>query len=141
MYRVIVSCWPNWWNETLAGLTNLTPKPLEINIEGFNEVELDALLVAMAVKRSDFAKAVLELMRIPRLSFLVAKHREKLKDSGDVTAERVIYEDWKDRLDRRGLNTGLTDLEMKSFVAKLGRNLQLDIDRASDPQRYHRNPV
>ena len=130
MYRVIVSCWPNWWHETLAGLTNLTPKPLEINIEGFNEVELDALLVAMAVKRSDFAKAVLELMRIPRLSFLVAKHREKLKDSGDVTAERVIYEDWKDRLDRRGLNTGLTDLEMKSFVAKLGRNLQLDIDRA-----------
>ena len=130
MYRVIVSCWPNWWHGTLAGLTNLTPELLEINVEGFNEVELDRLLAAMDVKRSDFARAVLELMRIPRLSSLVAKHREKLKDSGDVTAERVIYEDWKDRLKRRGPNTGLTDLEMKSFVAELGRNLKSDIDRA-----------
>ncbi len=130
MYRVIVSCWPNWWRGTLAGLTNLTPKPLEINIKGFNEVELDALLAAMDIKRSNFAKAVLDLMRIPRLSSLVAKHSEKLKDSGDVTAERVIYEDWKDRLERRGPNTGLTDLEMKLFVADLGEKLKLDIDQA-----------
>ncbi len=130
MYRVIVSCWPNWWRGRLAGLTNLTPKPLEINIKGFNEVELDALLAAMDIKRSNFARAVLDLMRIPRLSSLVAKHSEKLKDSGDVTAERVIYEDWKDRLERRGPNTGLTDLEMKSFVAELGEKLKLDIDQA-----------
>lgn len=130
MYRVIVSCWPNWWHGTLAGLMNLAPEPSKITIEGFNEAELDELLIAMGVKRSDFAKAVLELMRTPRLSSLVAKHREKLKDSGDVTAERVIYEDWKDRLARRGPKTGLTDLEMKSFVAKLGRNLQSDIAQA-----------
>ena len=129
MYRVLVSCWPHWW-ESLVGLTNLTPNPLEINIEGFSDAELAALLAAMDVKRSDFATAVLGLMRVPRLSSLVAKHREKLKDSGDVTAERVIYEDWKDRLERRGPNAGLTDLEMKSFVAELGRNFKSDIDRA-----------
>ncbi len=130
MYRVIVSCWPNWWHGTLSGLTNLTPKPLEIDIKGFNEAELDALLAAMDIKRSDFAKAVLDLMRIPRLSSLVAKHREKLEGSGDVTAERVVYEDWKDRLERHGPNTGLTDLEMQSFVTKLGEKLKLDIDQA-----------
>ena len=84
----------------------------------------------MDTKRSDFARAVFELMRIPRLSSLVAKHREKLKDSGDVTAERVIYEDWKDRLERRGPNTGLTDPEMKVFVAKLGEKLRSDIAQA-----------
>ena len=130
MYRVLVSCWPHWWHESLAGLRNLTPELLEINIEGFNEVELDRLLAAMDTKRSDFARAVFELMRIPRLSSLVAKHREKLKDSGDVTAERVIYEDWKDRLERRGPNTGLTDPEMKVFVAKLGEKLRSDIAQA-----------
>ena len=130
MYRVIVSCWPNWWHGTLAGLMNLTPEPSKITIEGFNEAELDELLIAMGVKRSDFAKAVLELMRTPRLSSLVAKHREKLKDSGDVTAERVIYEDWKDRLAHRGSRAGLTDVGMRSFVTELGEKLRTDIDQA-----------
>ena len=88
MYRVIVSCWPNWWNGPLAGLANLTPEPEEIGVGRFNDFELDALLAAMDVKRSDFASAVLELMRVPRLSSLVAKYREKLQKSGDVTAER-----------------------------------------------------
>ena len=130
MYRVIVSCWPNWWQETLVGLTNLAPKPVEIPVKGFNDSELEALLTAMGVKRSDFARAVLDLMRIPRLSALVATYRERLKHSGDVTAERVVYEDWKDRLARRGPSTGLSDPEMRSFVAKLGEKLQSDIEQA-----------
>ena len=130
MYRVVVSCWPNWWTGSLAGLADLTPKPQEITVGRFNDAELDALLAAMDVKRSDFASAVLELMRVPRLSSLVAKYREKLQKSGDVTAERVIYEDWKDRLDRRGSKTGLTDPEMKTFVAELGKKLKNDINQA-----------
>ena len=130
MYRVVVSCWPNWWTGSLSGLTDLTPKPQEITVGRFNDAELDALLAAMDVKRSDFASAVLELMRVPRLSSLVAKYREKLDKSGDVTAERVIYEDWKDRLDRRGSRTGLTDPEMKTFVAGLGKKLKNDINQA-----------
>ena len=130
MYRVIVSCWPNWWNGSLTGLTDLTPEPKEISVDRFNEYELDALLAAMDVKHSDFASAVLELMRVPRLSALVVTHREKLQKSGDVTAERVIYEDWKDRLKRHGTKTGLTDPEMKAFVADLGKKLKKDIDQA-----------
>ena len=130
MYRVIFSCWPNWWNGSLARLVNLTPEPKEISVGRFNDLELNALLAAMNVKLSDFASGVLELMRVPRLSSLVAKHREKLQKSGDVTAERVIYEDWKDRLELRGPKTGLTDPEMKTFVASLGKKLKKDIDQA-----------
>ncbi len=130
MYRVIVSCWPYWWHGSLKRLVNLEPKPREIVVERFDNSEVDSLLAAMNVSRSDFAHAVLELMRIPRLSSLVAKHHDRLKDSGDVTAERVIYEDWRDRLERRGSKVGLTDLEMKDFIAELGEKLKLDIDRA-----------
>ena len=129
MYRVIVSCWSNWWNESLASLANLTPKPKEINVGRFDDSELDKLLTAMNVKRSDFASSVLELMRVPRLSSLVAKHRKKLQESGDVTAERVIYEDWKDRIERRGPKTGLTEHEMRDFVAGLGEKLKNDINQ------------
>ena len=131
MYRVIVSCWPNWWRERLAELANLIPDPLEITVEGFNDAELDALLQAMRVERSELAEAVLPLMRVPRLSSLVAKHRNELRDSGDVTAERVIYEDWKDRLKHRGAGTGLTNEAMQSFVAQLGEKLKLNVDKAT----------
>ena len=129
IYRVIVSCWPNWWNESLFGLVNLIPKPQVIYVDRFNDSELDALLAAMNVKRSEFTSAVLELMRVPRLSSLVAKNRENLQKSGDITAERVIYEDWKDRLERRGPGTGLTNQEMKDFVARLGQKLKNNIDQ------------
>ena len=129
MYRVLLSCWPNWWNGELCNLANLTPNPREIEVEGFNDTELDALLAAMGVQRSNFAPDVLELMRVPRLSMLVAKHRDTLKDSGDVTAYRVVYEDWKDRTTRRGTTTGLSDEEMREFVAELGNKLKKDIEQ------------
>lgn len=129
MYRVLLSCWPNWWQGELCNLGNLTPNPREIEVGGFSDTELDALLAAMDVQRSDFAADVLELMRIPRLSLLVAKHRDRLKDSGDVTAYRVVYEDWKDRRTRRGKTTGLSDEEMREFVAELGNRLKNDIGR------------
>ena len=130
MYRLIVSCWPDWWRTSLSGMINLVPQPQEILVERFGESELDHLLAAMSLSRSDFAPAVLELMRVPRLSSLVMTHRDRLKDSGDVTAERVIYEDWKDRLRRRGPKVGLSDEEMKTFIADLGEKLQLDLNRA-----------
>ena len=130
MYRVIVSCWPDWWHTSLSEMVNLVPQPHEIFVKRFGEAELDYLLAAMTLSRSDFAPAVLELMRVPRLSSLVMNHRDRLKDSGDVTAERVIYEDWKDRLRRRGPKVGLSDEEMKTFIADLGEKLQLDLDQA-----------
>ena len=130
IYRVLVSCWPHWWRESLSELADLAPKPYEIHVDGFNDAEIDALLASMDVQRADFPREVLDLMRVPRLSSLVLRHRHTLTASGDVTAERVIYEDWKDRLARRGSRTGLTDLEMKSFVTDLGEKLRSDIDQA-----------
>ena len=130
MYRVILSCWPNWWNGSLYGLANLIPPPREITVEGFNDEELHSLLAAMQVDPDDITGGVLKLMRVPRLSSLVVRHRERLKGISDVTAEHVAYEDWKDRIARRGERTGLSDLAMKDFVAALGQELQQQIDRS-----------
>ena len=130
MYRVVVTCWPNWWEETLFGLVNLTPPPKRIDVRRFNDAELNGFLASMNAARSDFPRAVLELMRVPRLSTLTMTYRQTLQESGDVTAERVIYEDWKDRLRRRGPAAGLSDIAMRGFVAELGRKLQDNIERA-----------
>ncbi len=129
MYRVIVSCWPNWWKDSLYRLANLAPSPREIIVEGFNDAELNSLLAAMQVDPADLTAGVRKLMRVPRLSSLVVKHRKRLEGISDVTAERVVYEDWKDRIERRGTGTGLSDLEMREFVAALGQELQQQINR------------
>ena len=129
MYRVIASCWTNWWDGSLMALSDLLPQPRQVSVGPFDDAELGDLLSAMDIQESDFASGVLELMRFPRLSSLVARHRETLQESGDLTAERVIYEDWKDRLNRRGPATGLTDAEFQETVARLGIRLREDMDR------------
>ena len=45
MYRVVVTCWPNWWREQLRGLANLEPTPTEIEVTAFDDGELDTMLV------------------------------------------------------------------------------------------------
>ena len=130
MYRVVVTCWRNWWTDKLFALTSLEPAPLDIEVQGFDDAELDTMLAKMGVQREDFAESVLKLMRVPRLSRVVMTHRQALADSGDVTAERVIYEDWKDRIRRQGTAAGLDDARMKEFVAGLGARLREDVERA-----------
>ncbi|HSW49642.1 MAG TPA: hypothetical protein VLH09_05670, partial [Bryobacteraceae bacterium] len=46
-----------------------------------------------------------------------------LGESGDVTPERLVYEDWKDRLERHGSRLRLSDEDFKEAVAKLGAAL------------------
>ena len=105
MYRVVVSCWPNWWRRTLFRLPDLMPKAREIEVKGFDGGELEEMLTAKNAQRSDFPESLIDLMRVPRLCALVFEYREELQSCGDVTAERVAYEDWKDRLARRGRRT------------------------------------
>lgn len=129
-YSLLVTCWPNWWKGELLSLRNLEPQPAEIAVGKFNDEELDALLAAMNVRMEDLAESVVHLMRSPRLSEVALAKREELAESGDVTAERVVYEDWKDRIRRSGQATGLDDDRMKEFVAELGRKLRANVDRA-----------
>ena len=129
-YSLLVTCWPNWWKGELLSLRNLEPEPAEITVGKFNDEELDELLAAMNVRRKDLPESVLRLMRAPRLSEVALAKREAIAESGDVTAERVIYEDWKDRIRRSGQATGLDDVRMKAFVEELGRQLLAEVNRA-----------
>ena len=130
IYRVVVSCWANWWSESLSGLRSLEPEPWKIEVSPFSEDELDEFLEMTGFARSAFPAAALDLMRTPRLCALAVEHGDRLNDIADITAERLIYEDWKDRLKRRGPIHGLnSDLEMRDFAADVGRKLKSNIDK------------
>ena len=124
IYRVAMSCWPLWWRDTLYRLPDLLPTAREIEVVEFNDRELAELLSAMNVKHQEFADSVIRLMRVPRLAALVFKHKDELEDCGDVTAERVVYMDWRDRLERRGVHAGASDEEMREFLVHVGRDLK-----------------
>ena len=129
-YSLLMTCWPNWWRGELLGLGSLEPEPVEIAVAEFNDDELNELMAGMEVRREDLAESVVRLMRVPRLSAVALANREALAESGDVTAERVVYEDWKDRIRRSGQAAGLDDARMKAFVEELGHRLRADVDRA-----------
>ena len=134
-YSLLMTCWANWWRDEVFRLGSLEPEPAEIEVAEFNDEELDELMTGMDVRREDLAESVVRLMRVPRLSAVALANREALAESGDVTAERVVYEDWKDRIRRSGQSAGLDDARMKAFVEDLGHRLRAGLDRAAVSRR------
>ncbi|VVQ06260.1 hypothetical protein PS910_04343 [Pseudomonas fluorescens] len=124
---ILMSCWPGHWNE-LQRLASLTPRPTEIKVERFDDSELDELLGAHGLRRESFGNAMLELMKVPRLSTLAIARQRDLIASGDITPERLAVEDWKHRIELRGAQLALSDAEFQCFVAELGMQVRSSID-------------
>lgn len=124
---VLLSCWPDHWNQ-LQKLASLTPQATEILVTRFDDSELDALLCAHNLRRENFGSAILELMKVPRLSYLAIARQQDLIASGDITPERLAVEDWKHRIELRGSQLALSDAEFQDFVADLGREVRKQIN-------------
>lgn len=78
----------------------------------FDDNELSLALKHNNLALSDIPSNILHLIRRPRYFSLMLKHRERISQSGDVTAARLIYEDWRDRLERKD---HLGDLDDETF--------------------------
>lgn len=95
---VILTCWPEYWKSELLSLANLYPSVVEVAVKRLNDAELNELLMRYDADRARFDPAVIDLMRVPRLFHLAMTHRSALAAASDVTRERLVYEDWKERL-------------------------------------------
>lgn len=69
----------------------------------FSDSELEQALSQIGMQRADLEAEVLALVRKPRYFDLAIRFRERLVVSGDITAARLIYEDWRDRYGKRVL--------------------------------------
>jgi hypothetical protein len=120
----LLTCRQSYWRNTLHDLMGAVQPPVTVPIAPFNDAELDAAIAANGLGRDDFAPALRPLLRIPRLCRLAIQHRQALHDSGDITPERLIYEDWKDRLVLRSHQIPVTDHQFRAFVAGLGHRMR-----------------
>jgi hypothetical protein len=112
---VLVTCRPGYWQES-----RLMPgqEPRSWTLDGFGDSELDEALLAHGRRRDDFSSDLLPLLRKPRWLDLALRHYDRLEETGDFTIDRLLYEDWKDRLaSKRGLT--LTDGQFRNLLSDL----------------------
>jgi hypothetical protein len=109
---VVVTCRTAYWLQHFRPLVYL--KWVEHVVPPLSDQELGTALAERGLQKTDVSRDLIPLMRKPRYLDLVCQHRERLVQTGDMTRERVFYEDWRDRYQRK---TGT--LDERSFLGLL----------------------
>lgn len=119
---VLVTSRPGFWREEL-----LMPGrgPATVTLQGFDDSELDQALRAYDHNPSDFLPDLIPLLRKPRYLALAIRHHSRLEETGDFTVDRLLYEDWKDRVERKSGLT-LTDDQFRDLLRKLAISYRED---------------
>ncbi len=115
---VLITCRVAYWNESLANLRHLNT--CYWTLTPYDDRELDDALAGHSLTRRDISKSLMPLIRKPRYLDLAVKYRASMEESGDVTAARLIYVDWKDRLERKN-NVNLSDEAFRDLICDLAR--------------------
>ncbi|WPD24953.1 MAG: hypothetical protein SD837_10380 [Candidatus Electrothrix scaldis] len=99
---VLMTCRKKFWDEHFSSVESAV-----FTLGPYDNAELDKALAAKNLTRYDFDENLIELLRIPRYFDLTVRLRERMDSEGEITRERLIYEDWRDKLERK-LNKPLT---------------------------------
>jgi len=112
---VVLTCRPAYWHEHLAFSFQQSSQVFEL--EPYDDAELASALEKAGLNIADLPKTLDPLLRHPRYLDMTVKYREALAQSGDVTVDRLLYEDWKDRILRK--RDLFSEEEFRSFLVRL----------------------
>jgi len=107
------------WRHQVAGFASANIPYAEHPVGNFSPEELDELLTRAGLQRAELDERLIRLLRVPRLCALALRHWEKLGQSGDITPERLIYEDFRDRVFPE-----LADDDMRNLIASVGEQIR-----------------
>lgn len=113
--EILVTDRGDHWRHIAGGFQSAELPYLELNIATFNDAELDEVLGRAGLDRTKLDPRLVSLMRVPRLCTLAIRHWERLGRSGDITPERLVYEDFRDRI-----YPELDDDEVRNLIARIG---------------------
>ena len=119
---IIITCRSQYWKENFENLRYLKVKKYELL--PYNQEELKRALHYCKLDYSNVENLV-PLIYKPRYFDLTVKYYQEISKSGDVTIARLIYEDWKDRLNRKN-HLSLNDTEFQDFIRDLAREKYSD---------------
>ena len=103
------------WRRIGSAIVSAGVPCAEQPIGPFSDGELDEILGRAGLDRAVLDERLIRLLKVPRLCALALRHWEKLGRSGDITPERLIYEDFRDRV-----YPDLGDDEMRNLIATIG---------------------
>lgn len=126
----VLTCRPEHWRRQLKELADsrLTITPIDVPV--FSDPELDDLLAGHELERGELHPKLVDLMRVPRLSGIAIERRGEIQEGGEITPERLIYEDWRYR--HHGAQQAMSHSEFRAFIGKLGRELRDQLGGAVD---------
>lgn len=107
------------WRLVGPGIVGAGTPCAELPIGPFSKEELDEVLGRAGLNREQLDERLIKLMNVPRLCMLALRHWEKLGRSGDITPERLIYEDFRDRV-----YPELLDDDMRNLIASIGTQIR-----------------
>ncbi|WP_190555644.1 NACHT domain-containing protein, partial [Calothrix parietina] len=118
---IIITCRNEYWRRKFDHISYL---PIhKYIIQSYNNDELTEALKYNGLTRSEFSsEELLKLLRKPRYFNLMLKHYKRIEISGDITVERLIYEDWKDRLKTK--NISLDDEQFRGLIRELAERVR-----------------
>ncbi len=99
-------------------------------LKSFDDAELNDALEKNGLKYSDFPQNIFKLLRKPRYFDLAARNRDVMSESGDITIERLIYEDSKNRINRY-FRSNLSDRDYNTFIIKRAEKYREGAERFS----------
>jgi hypothetical protein len=111
---VLITCRQEYWQSN-------SPRYLQpeiYSLPAYSEAELTEALQINHLNHSEIPKNLIPLISKPRYFDLMVKYRERIAASGDITVQRLIYEDWRDRFDRKP-DTELNDAGFQSLIQEL----------------------
>lgn len=114
---LIITCRSLSWNY-FSSLRSLNVN--QYMLPPYNDHELNEALAAHNLQLSDIPPVpeLLKLARKARYFDLLIQHRQRISESGDFTVARLIYEDWRDRLQRKR-NIPIDDNEFQNLLREL----------------------
>lgn len=127
---IVATCRTDYWKEHIGNHPNLSADSWILS--PYNESELQIALSKSGVPRDKITEDILELVSKPRYFALMVKLMDQMRGSGDVTLERLIYEDWRDRISRK---TSHKDILSHEDFQELISNLAWKMKEKSIPRK------
>lgn len=113
---LLITCRTFYWSQYIAPHRGITAQAW--SMPPFDDEELDQALARRGLSRSEFSPDLLRLVRKPRYFDMVVKYHERMEECGDVTVPRLLYEDWRDRLQRK-TQCSMDDAGFQSLIKEL----------------------
>lgn len=90
----------------------------------FDEQELDEALIRHNLSRNAFSDRILQLVAKPRYFDMAVRLKDRMAAAGDdVTVDRLIYEDWRDKEERkRGFSTQISHADFHAIISGIAAN-------------------